>query len=124
MNGRGDYVQQTILRNRRCLFKSCRGRFIGAASAAVALNGTEVNEGLMVYQSKYNTAGWAGSVTAKKYPNKEGVTPAAPDFSKTLSIVWNAASKLVGKSSNDRKIMTYNYETGQGVPFRYINIFT
>ena len=91
------------------------------SGASVSINGEELQEGLILYQSIYSTARWTGDVVAYNVDERTG----AVDLEDTL---WSASEVLDDDlNSNDvywntgRKIATYDNTLVQpaGIPFRF-----
>ncbi len=84
-----------------------------AAGASVAVNGEELNEESVVYQTIYKPDQWTGNLFA--YP----IDPSTGEVKRDEnSILWSAAEKLQEQDwDTGRTIITSN--GSQGVPFRY-----
>jgi type IV pilus assembly protein PilY1 len=86
-----------------------------SAAAAVALNSGSWSEGSRVYQAKFNSTDWSGSLAA--YP----VSTATGTIGTTA--VWDVATQLRGQNWNtQRNIVTYKPSAAlgsRGVPFRW-----
>ncbi|RLC31069.1 MAG: hypothetical protein DRH32_04815, partial [Deltaproteobacteria bacterium] len=81
------------------------------SGASVSVNGEELNDGTVLYQSRYQSSGWTGTVLAYNVDQYTGEI-------ETDTPVWDAADQLQDLAWGDRKIVSYN-GTDAGIAFRY-----
>lgn len=109
-NGRGEFfsAQDTtgLINGLQSAFASA-ARGLSSASA-VAFNTTTLDTGSLVFQAKFNPSdNWKGELIA---------TNLAMDGTLTTT-AWNSADALDSQLPSSRTIITYNDNTGNGVPF-------
>jgi Tfp pilus tip-associated adhesin PilY1 len=87
-----------------------------ASGASVSVNGDELSEGLVLFQSSYTSGIWKGDVTA--YP----INSTTGEVDK-LNPKWHANDLVQNQDwDSERNIVTFNGSTG--VPFRYDSLST
>jgi type IV pilus assembly protein PilY1 len=109
-NGRGKFLSagdpQSLIDAMTDAIKDI-GKRVGSA-AAVSFNSTSLQAGSLVYQAKFDSAGWHGDLIAWSITSG-GIG----------SMVWEAAAKLDGRNltTYPRQIVTYNGTAG--IPFTW-----
>jgi len=117
VNGRGEFLSALDakgLANALLSIKLTIEARTGSA-APVSVNGVELYEnletGLFMFQSTYNTNGWTGDVNAYRVVSTTGEIVETPE--------WSAAEKLDTMLLSNRKIATYDPDSEIGIPFQY-----
>ena len=90
---------------------------IGSA-ASVSVNADElygkVGSDILLFQSSFNSADWSGDVKAYSLVSDEN----SPDYGQIDQLEWSASTNVNAVSWRNRSFITYNPDTGVGVPFR------
>jgi type IV pilus assembly protein PilY1 len=117
VNGRGEFLSALNADELADAFLSIKQTIEArtGSAAPVSVNGVELYEEvaseLMMFQSTYNSDGWAGDVKAY------AVNPTTGEVSETPE--WSAADWLDATLLSNRKIITYHPDNGSGIPFQY-----
>ncbi|MEX1032059.1 MAG: PilC/PilY family type IV pilus protein, partial [Cellvibrionaceae bacterium] len=80
------------------------------SAASVAFNAGQLSENSVLYLARFRTATWNGELEARRI-SETGVITETP--------VWRAQDKLDAQTVADRRIFTYNKDTGEGAPFAW-----
>ncbi len=86
------------------------------SGASVSVNGEELNSGTVLYQSRYQSSGWIGTVLAYNVDQYTGEI-------ETNTPLWDGADQLQTITWDTRKIVSYN-GTDAGVSFLYDSLTT
>lgn len=110
VNGRGDIFQTS---NPASLSSQLQSRLNEVAAhqgsaAAIAFSSYSTRGDSLAFISRFNSAAWSGDLIAQKV-NRNGSLAAQ---------LWSAAQKLDSRSSSSpRSIISFNPQTGNGIPF-------
>lgn len=117
LNGRGAYYSAANPLQLRSAMESAFLEFTQAASSAsaAAFNSTSLREGTLLYRGFYDLRDRTGELTATEV-DTAGVLADAPS--------WRASTQLnpAAVTPDNRVIVTWNPDSGDGVPFRYGNL--
>lgn len=125
VNGRGKYLSAANSQELQNAFTSVVADISSrmGSAAAITMNGTEINDNLIFYQSVYSSAGWTGDLVAKTFP-VDPVTNKPILRENPSNVLWKASVKLSETSPASRSIITYNDSTSLGVPFQFDKLST
>ncbi len=112
-NGRGEFLNakdsQELIDSLSDSIESIQNR-TGSASA-VAFNTTSVTVNTYVYQARFDSGNWSGTLQAFEFDENGVGTP-----------VWDAGELLQDDDDwDDRNIFTYRTDTNTGIPFEWPN---
>ncbi len=82
---------------------------VTSSSSSVAANSTFLRNNTLVYQAKYFTGDWSGQFFAYNLSSDGTI----------LSTAWEADLLLNNVPAANRKVVTYNRTSKQGVPYRW-----
>lgn len=112
VNGRGRFFNASdpnaLVQSLAQITKDIKSRI--ASGASVAVNGDNLNDGNVLYQSTYDPARWTGDVTA--YPLDTTTGAINP------KMLWQASARLDAKNAEERLIVSSNGAT-TGLRFTY-----
>jgi type IV pilus assembly protein PilY1 len=115
VNGRGKYFSakdpDTLVAALQETFADIGSR--KASGASVSVNGDELSNGLVLYQSSYESGVWKGNVTAYPIDPNTGEIKRQED-----EILWHVQAMLA-KQDWDTGRNLFTFDGTQGVPFRY-----
>jgi len=116
VNGRGRYMEATnaqqLAHTLVTLMQEVSER--RGSGASVAVNTQTLEEGTMLFQGSYNSAGWTGDLRA--YAVDSGTGDVADNHT------WSAAEVLDATPWTSRKIFTYDPDTLAGKSFVWDNL--
>jgi type IV pilus assembly protein PilY1 len=119
INSRGQYVRAQNPRDLVDAFNKAINETLARTSsaAAVALNTASLDANSRLYQARFNSANWSGTVLAFDVDDVTGVVAASP--------AWDAGALLTTMVQGTgwdsaRVVLTHNGT--QGVPFRWANM--
>jgi len=118
-NGRGLYLSARRPKELTRAVQNIVARIIDLASSgsAVSFNTTSLNVDSLVYLASFETTNWQGKLTANRISTT--ANPCASTIGSICGTAWDAGLKLNQKTSDDRKLFTYNPTTRQGKTFLY-----
>ncbi|GAB4355918.1 MAG: PilC/PilY family type IV pilus protein [Methylohalobius crimeensis] len=115
LNGRGELLNATTPDEISTQLQSVMTTIIGAtsSSASVATNSTSLATNSVIYQARFNSADWTGQLLSLDI-----------DFVGNISNTpnWDAGEVIDTQSASSRQIITYNRDSGDGMPFRWSDI--
>ena len=115
INGRGRFFSASnpaaLVQSLTQITKDIKSRM--ASGASVAVNGDNLNDGSMLYQSTYDSARWTGDVAAYPLDTTTGAIKPKP--------LWQASARLDAKSAEERLIVSSNGAT-TGLRFSYATL--
>lgn len=91
--------------------------------ASAAVNSTSVTSQTLLFRAAFNSANWAGEVTA--FPISTGSGGRCSGVARGRPCptpVWNSATKLNSATPGSRTILSYNLSTRAGIPFRWASL--
>jgi len=128
INGRGLYLNAKTPQELIAAFEKVVSDVLAriGSGASVSINGEELQEGLILYQSIYSTSQWTGDVIAYDVdPNNGSINKAAPKWSAS-EVLDAAINSNLNYWDTGRVIATYDNSTSapEGIPFRYSSLST
>jgi type IV pilus assembly protein PilY1 len=110
VNGRGEYLSASNTKQLADALTSAFEEFAqgSGAASAVSFNSQEVQEDTLIFRAFYNTKINTGDLVAQKLTADELIEEP----------VWSSAEALDLQTFDTREILTYDPDTGLGIPFR------
>ncbi|MBU0971417.1 MAG: hypothetical protein KKC20_12265, partial [Proteobacteria bacterium] len=123
VNGRGLYLNAKTPQELIAAFERVISDVLAriGSGASVSINGEELQEGLILYQSIYSTSRWTGDVIAYNVDGNSGaVLKEAPRWSAS-EVLDNSLNSNNTYWNTGRKIATYDNTLASpaGIPFRF-----
>ncbi|MGQ0503210.1 MAG: pilus assembly protein [Panacagrimonas sp.] len=95
-----------------------------ATLSAATLNSTALGEGTRLFQARFSSKDWSGDLQATLVSTGQGgPCPAVLQIGRPCeAIAWSAAAQLDARNPDSRSILSYNRESGIGIPFRWSSL--
>ena len=127
VNGRGLYLNAKTPQELIAAFEKVVSDVLAriGSGASVSINGEELQEGLVLYQSIYSTARWTGDVVAHNVDETTGAVLETSPWAGTASEVMDTALAASADAwDTGRVIATYDNDQNPptGVAFRFANL--
>jgi len=117
VNGRGDFFSAGDPATFKVELEGLLDRYLGRAGSASGVDfnvATIEAEDALVFSSKFDPNGWSGELEARTVSKGSSGSPADVED----SVAWSARAALDNLNPDDRVVLTYNSEDGEGVAFR------
>ncbi|MBU2952350.1 pilus assembly protein [Marinobacter sp. F3R08] len=122
VNGRGDFFSAGDPATFQVELQDLLDRYLGMAGSASGVDfnvATIEADDALIFSSKFDPNGWSGELEARTVTKGSSGSPAEVED----SVAWSARAALDSLDPDERVVLTYNSDDGEGVAFRSESTF-